>query len=180
MFALIAFVLFAILELYVIVLVATAIGVLNTIGLLILFSLLGVWLAKHEGMWVLTRIREQLDAGTMPTNDLIEAGLVLVGGLFLIVPGFITDAIGLRVPLPADARRWPARSCAGGSAFASTATTASRAPTTPTSSTSERRAEARASFGPQELGHDRAVDARRRLGGALQAARPGEPVEPLE
>ena len=95
MFALIAFVLFAILELYVIVLVATAIGVLNTVGLLILFSLLGVWLAKHEGMWVLTRIREQLDAGTMPTNDLIEAGLVLVGGLFLIVPGFITDAIGL-------------------------------------------------------------------------------------
>ena len=51
-----------ILELYVIVLVATAIGVLNTVGLLILFSLLGVWLAKHEGMWVLTRIREQLDA----------------------------------------------------------------------------------------------------------------------
>ena len=100
MFALIAFVVFAILELYVIVLVATAIGVLNTIGLLILFSLLGVWLAKHEGLWVLTRIREQLDAGSMPTNDLIEAGLVLVGGLFLIIPGFISDAIGLLFLFP--------------------------------------------------------------------------------
>jgi UPF0716 family protein affecting phage T7 exclusion len=115
----------------------------------------------------------------MPTNDLIEAGLVLVGGLFLIVPGFITDAIGLVFLFP-PTRAGHGRSCAGGSASAPTATTASRAPTTPTSSTSERQAEVRAPFGPQELGHDRAVDAPPPPRRAAPGRGLGEPVEPLE
>jgi UPF0716 protein FxsA len=102
MFALIAIglILFAALELYIIVLVASAIGALNTVGLILLFAIVGAWLAKHEGLWVLTRIRQQLDAGKMPTNDLIEAGLVLAGGLLLVLPGFITDAFGLLLLFP--------------------------------------------------------------------------------
>ena len=59
---------------------------------------------------MLTRIREQLDAGTMPTNELIDGGLVLVGGLLLIVPGFITDAIGLLFLFPPTRALGPARS----------------------------------------------------------------------
>jgi UPF0716 protein FxsA len=102
MFALIAIavILFAALELYVIVLVAGAIGALNTVGLILLFAIVGVWLAKHEGLSVLTRLRQQLDQGNMPTNELIEGGLVLAGGLLLIVPGFITDAFGLLLLFP--------------------------------------------------------------------------------
>jgi UPF0716 protein FxsA len=96
----IVLILFAALELYIIVLVAGAIGALNTVGLILLFAIAGAWLAKHEGLWVLTRIRQQLDQGNMPTNELIDAGLVLAGGLLLIVPGFITDAFGLLLLFP--------------------------------------------------------------------------------
>jgi len=74
--------------------------VLNTIGLIILFAITGFWLAKHEGLSVLARMREQVDAGRLPTDELISGGLVVVGGLLLIVPGFITDGVGLLLLFP--------------------------------------------------------------------------------
>ncbi len=67
---------------------------------LLLLSIGGAWLAKHEGFWVLRRLREQLDAGRMPTNELIDAGLVLAGAVLLIFPGFVTDAFGLLLLFP--------------------------------------------------------------------------------
>ncbi len=94
------FVVIPIIEIYVAVVVGHAIGALNTIGLLLLLSLVGVGLAKHEGLAVISRIRRQLDAGNMPTNELIDGGLVLTGGLLLIAPGFVTDGLGLLLLLP--------------------------------------------------------------------------------
>jgi UPF0716 protein FxsA len=87
-------------EIYAFALVAGAIGALNAIGLLILLSLFGVWLTKREGMGLLTRIRRQLDAGQMPANELIDGTLLLGAGLLLIIPGFVTDAVGLFLLLP--------------------------------------------------------------------------------
>ena len=89
-----------IVEIYVAVLVGHAIGAWNTIGLLLLLSLVGVWLTKHEGLSVISRIRRQLDAGRTPTNELIDGGLVLAGGVLLIVPGFVTDGLGLLLLFP--------------------------------------------------------------------------------
>ena len=95
-----AFIVLPLVEIYVIVQVGSAIGALNTIGLLVLFSIGGAWLAKQQGFWVLRRIREQLDAGRMPTNEVIDAGLVLLGAILLIFPGFVTDAFGLLLLFP--------------------------------------------------------------------------------
>ena len=94
------FIVIPIVEIYVAVLVGHAIGALNTIGLLVLLSILGVWLTKHAGLSVISRIRQQLDAGRMPTNELIDGGLVLTGGVLLIAPGFVTDAVGLLLLFP--------------------------------------------------------------------------------
>ena len=96
----IAFVVVPVVEIFVIIKVGSAIGAVNTIVLLLLFSICGAWLAKHEGIYVLTRIRDQVDRGEMPTNELIDGGLILVGGLLLLIPGFITDFIGLLVLFP--------------------------------------------------------------------------------
>jgi len=90
----------AMIEIYAVIEVAHKIGVLDTLGLLILVSLIGAWLTKHEGFVVLRRLREQLDAGRAPTAELIDGVLVLAAGLLLMVPGFITDAIGLLVLFP--------------------------------------------------------------------------------
>ena len=99
-FVALAFIVVPLVEIYVIVLVGRAIGALDTIGLLLAFSLVGAWLAKHEGFWVMTRMREQLDAGRMPTNELIDGGLVLAGGILLLAPGFVTDGVGLLFLFP--------------------------------------------------------------------------------
>jgi UPF0716 protein FxsA len=87
-------------EIYVAVQVSHVIGGLNTIGLLLLVSIAGVWLTKAAGFGVIARIRQQLAAGRMPTNELIDGGLVLTGGVLLVVPGFVTGAIGLLLLFP--------------------------------------------------------------------------------
>ena len=94
------FVVVPIVEIYVAVAVGHAIGALNTVGLLLLLSLVGAWLTKYAGLSVISRIRQQLAAGQMPGNELVDGGLVLAGGLLLIVPGFVTDAIGLLLLFP--------------------------------------------------------------------------------
>lgn len=87
-------------EIYVAVQVAHTIGVLKTIGLLILVSIVGAWLTKHEGFVVLRRLRAQLDARRAPTGELIDGVLVLGAGVLMMVPGFVTSAIGLLVLFP--------------------------------------------------------------------------------
>lgn len=102
MLALIAllFIVVPLVELYVIVQVGQEIGVLNTIGLMIVISVVGAWLARHEGVWVLRRIQEQVALGKVPGNELIDGALVLVGAILLLVPGFVGDALGLLLLFP--------------------------------------------------------------------------------
>ena len=87
-------------EIYVIVQVGHAIGVFETLGLLLLVSFVGAWLTKHEGFIVLQRLRAQLEAGRTPTAELVDGVLVLAAGVLLLTPGFVTDAIGLLVLFP--------------------------------------------------------------------------------
>ncbi|MDQ1478142.1 MAG: protein FxsA [Actinomycetota bacterium] len=94
------FIVIPLVEIYVAVQVGHVIGALNTVGLLLLLSLSGVWLTKIAGFGVISRIRKQLQAGNMPTNELIDGALVLAGGVLLIVPGFITAVIGLLLLFP--------------------------------------------------------------------------------
>lgn len=87
-------------EIYTIIQVGHAIGALDTIALLVLVSIVGAWLTKHEGFVVLRRLRAQLEAGRTPTAELIDGVLVLCAGVLMMTPGFVTDAVGLLVLFP--------------------------------------------------------------------------------
>ena len=93
-------VLLPIAELFVIVEVAIHIGVLNTIALLIVVSMVGGWLVKREGIGVLRRLQRTIDEGQVPHRELVDGFLLLVAGLLLLVPGFLTDIPGLLLLLP--------------------------------------------------------------------------------
>ncbi|MCU1485170.1 MAG: fsxA [Actinomycetia bacterium] len=95
-----AFLVVPIIELVVIIKVGAAIGVLNTIGLLILSSIVGSWLMKREGLGVLRRIQAQLSAGQVPGKELVDAFLILFGGALMLAPGFLTDIAGMALLLP--------------------------------------------------------------------------------
>lgn len=87
-------------ELYVIIQVGQSIGALNTIGVLILVSMVGAWLAKREGISVIRRIQQQLDRGQMPGNELVDGFLVLFAGAMLLTPGFLSDCLAILLLIP--------------------------------------------------------------------------------
>jgi UPF0716 protein FxsA len=89
-----------IIELYVIIQVAHAIGILDTIGLLILDSILGGWLMRREGLGVLRRLQAKLNGGELPSTELVDGFLILFGGALMLAPGFLTDLLGMALLLP--------------------------------------------------------------------------------
>ena len=84
------------------VLIATGrlIGAWPTIGLMLATSLLGAWLVQREGRRSWAALRRAFAEGGMPVGELADAVLVMVGGLFLMLPGFVSDVIGLICLLP--------------------------------------------------------------------------------
>jgi UPF0716 protein FxsA len=87
-------------ELAVIIQIGGAIGVLNTVGLLLLSSIVGGWLMKREGLGVLRRMQAAVAAGRVPGKELADAALILLGGALMVAPGFLTDVLGMLLLLP--------------------------------------------------------------------------------
>jgi UPF0716 protein FxsA len=87
-------------ELFVILRVAHVVGVLNTIAVLVVMSMVGAALVKREGIGVLRRAQERMNAGQMPGRELVDGVLVLFAGALLLTPGFLTDAVGVLLLLP--------------------------------------------------------------------------------
>lgn len=100
-------------ELALLAYVAQYIGILETIGLVIVTGILGAALARHEGMRCWSKIKEKLAAGQPPGAELIEGPMILLAGAFLITPGVLTDFFGFLLLIPparkAIARRLNAR-----------------------------------------------------------------------
>ena len=97
---LILFVAWPIAELFVIIKVADAIGVLETIALLIVSWPIGSWAMRSQGRAVWRRMSIAVSEGRPPGREVLDGVLILIGGALLIVPGFITDALGIVLLLP--------------------------------------------------------------------------------
>jgi UPF0716 protein FxsA len=98
--ALLLLVVLPVAELTLIVRVAGSIGVLDTFALLVLSCLIGVWLAKRAGLGVLRRMRQAQAEGRVPDREVADGALVLLGGMLLLFPGFISDVMGLVLLFP--------------------------------------------------------------------------------
>lgn len=92
-------------ELYLLLLVGRAIGAVYTVLIVILTGMVGGYLARREGLAVLGRVRERLDAGELPGGELLDGAIILVAGALLITPGMVTDLLGLWGLLP-PTRGW--------------------------------------------------------------------------
>jgi len=94
------FVVVPIVELYVLVQVASWIGALPAIALVLLVSFAGAWVAKREGVGVARRVQEQLRRGEVPTTELVNGLLIFAAGLLMVFPGFVTAIAGLVLLFP--------------------------------------------------------------------------------
>jgi UPF0716 protein FxsA len=91
----VSFLVFVAAEIVAFVLVAEQIGFLWALAILIFVSLLGPFIVKRVGFSVLAHTRDRLARGEVPTRELLDGLVVLIGGVLLCVPGFIGDALGL-------------------------------------------------------------------------------------
>lgn len=81
-------------ELYVLIEVGSEIGALPTIALSVFTALLGGALVRLQGFAVIFRAQEMMARGEAPAIEMLEGAMLLVVGLALLLPGFITDAVG--------------------------------------------------------------------------------------
>jgi UPF0716 protein FxsA len=93
-------ILWPIAEIFVVVKVAESIGVLLTVALLIVTWPLGTWALRSQGRIVWRRFATAVLEGRPPAKEVIDGAFVLLGGGLLIVPGFLTDALGIVLLFP--------------------------------------------------------------------------------
>jgi UPF0716 protein FxsA len=82
------------------VIVGSNIGVLWTIALVVLSSILGSILLRIQGFSALTRIRRDLEAGRDPGRELAHGAMIMLAGILLLIPGFVSDILGLLLFIP--------------------------------------------------------------------------------
>jgi UPF0716 protein FxsA len=87
-------------EIYVIVVVAHAIGVAWTVVALIASTVVGLWLARIQRRRAWGALRDAMTTGTIPDRELGDAALIFAGGALIAIPGFVTDALGLLAVTP--------------------------------------------------------------------------------
>jgi UPF0716 protein FxsA len=87
-------------EIAVFVLVGSQIGVLPTIAMVIATAVAGAILLRIQGFGALTRIRAAMETGGMPGRELVHGLMIMIAGVLLLTPGFITDSIGLLLFVP--------------------------------------------------------------------------------
>ena len=97
---LLAFTIIPIIEIYLLIEIGSIFGVLTAITLVILTGFLGAFMARMQGLQTLFRIQESLREGRMPSSDLLDALLIVIAGVVLLTPGFLTDSAGFLLLIP--------------------------------------------------------------------------------
>ena len=96
-----AFTIIPIIEIYLLIEIGSMFGALTAVTLVILTGFLGAFLARMQGLQTLYRIQESLREGRMPSGELLDALLIVIAGLVLLTPGFLTDSAGFLLLIPA-------------------------------------------------------------------------------
>ena len=91
------FIFVPIIEISIFITVGSNIGILNTIAIILLTALIGIFLVRKRGLSLLFNARQNMSEGVMPTNEIKGGIFLLISGLLLITPGFFTDCIGFIV-----------------------------------------------------------------------------------
>lgn len=98
------FIVTPIVEMYLLLTVGDIIGALPTIGLVLLTAVIGVNLLRRQGLATLARAQERMSQGALPVAEMADGILLAVAGPLLLTPGFVTDAMGFLLLVPAVRR----------------------------------------------------------------------------
>ena len=102
---LILFIAVPVVELVLLIEIGQRVGTIATVGLIIGTGIVGASLARQQGISTLARLRNDLDAGQLPAEPIVDGVLILLAAVVLITPGVLTDLVGFLCLVPAF-RRW--------------------------------------------------------------------------
>lgn len=92
-------------EMALLIWVGGRLGIVPTLGIVILTGIVGASLVKSQGLSVWYSAQNRLAEGALPTRELAHGAMLLVAGAFLLTPGFITDVVGFALLVP-PVREW--------------------------------------------------------------------------
>ena len=85
----------------------TPLGWVGAVALVVLTALIGMLLVRAEGRHTAQKIQSRIQRGSLPGDELLDGGLLIAAGAFLLTPGLVTDLVGLVLVVPVT--RWPVR-----------------------------------------------------------------------
>ena len=88
------FILIPIIEIAIFITVGSNIGILNTIAIILLTAVIGIYFVRRQGLTLLFNAQRNMTQGIMPTEEIKGGIFLLISGLLLITPGFFTDCVG--------------------------------------------------------------------------------------
>ena len=98
--AILMIILIPIIEIYLFIKIGSQIGAISTISLILFTAILGVFYARYEGFNTLRSAINQLVKNEIPFYEIISGAAIAIAALLLILPGFLTDFIGLLIIFP--------------------------------------------------------------------------------
>ena len=87
-------------ELVLLMMLGVRIGWMPTLGLIVFTGILGATLARQQGLSILRKIQTEMQNGRPPALEMVEGAMVVIGGMVLLTPGIITDALGFALMIP--------------------------------------------------------------------------------
>jgi len=101
-FALIPFMLLIvpIVEITAFILIGGQIGIVATLAMILVTAIIGTFLLRQQGFQILSTIRSETAAGRIPGRTLGDGAMILVAGILLLTPGFVTDSLGFLLFVP--------------------------------------------------------------------------------
>ena len=94
------FILVPLLELYILIKIGGYLGAFPTVALVVFMALLGIVIARIEGLRKLQQIKQSLSQGIVPAEEMVDGVLIFIGGILLIIPGVLTDLFALVLLIP--------------------------------------------------------------------------------
>ena len=95
-----AFTIIPAIELYLLIQIGSVIGTLPTLAIIVLTGVLGAYLAKTQGALTMRKVFSEVNQGKVPAEELLNALIIIIAGVVLITPGFMTDLIGFFLLIP--------------------------------------------------------------------------------
>ncbi len=94
------FIVLPVTELMVLIKVGSSIGIMPTVGLILLTAVIGATLLRKQGLQTLLRANQRLQSGEIPADEMFQGFMLALGGAFLLTPGFVTDTLGFALLIP--------------------------------------------------------------------------------